>query len=346
MKFEKKVLYHLNKCYAMTNLQYNGRHHFVVASELEDRCLLFDDGGRVEETIWEGPGGTMSLVQVPGTDGQFLAVQRFYSPNHSEHAKVVVVTPISGKWQVRTLVELPFVHRIDILQSGGILYFIACTLKSGNRFDEDWSMPGKVYTAQLPEKLDAFDESHPLQLKVLKDGMLKNHGYYRILRDGRESCVISYDGGVWRFFPPETPDGAWRVERLISESASDAVLIDMDQDGEDELAVLSPYHGDTFSIYKNADGGLKKVFECGRKMEFVHALYGGMLCGRPAVAVGHRNGKKELLTFTYDHVKKCYEEEVLDRGCGPANLLHYVKDGKDVLIATNREINEVAMYIE
>lgn len=345
MNIEKKVLYHLNKCYAMTNLQYNGKHHFVVASEKEDRCLLFDDNGRLEDTIWEKPGGTMSMVQVPGTNGQFLAVQRFYSPNESERAKIVVVTPVNGKWHVRTLTELPFVHRIDVLQSGGFCYFIACTLKSGHRFDEDWSMPGKVYAARLPEKLDAFDENSPLLLKALKENMLKNHGYYRIERDGKQSCVISYEDGVCRFFPPDVPDGKWRIESLISDPASDAVLVDMDGDGEDELAVLSPYHGDTFSFYKKFCGKFEKVFECSHKLEFIHALYGGPLWGRPTVVVGHRNGKQELLAFTYNHAKKSYEENCLDRGCGPANVLHYVSNGKDMLVAANREIDEVASYI-
>ena len=32
------------------------------------------------------------------------------------------------------------------------------------------------------------------------------------------------------------------------------------------------------------------------------------------------------------------------RDCGSANVYHYVKDGKDVIISANREIDEVAMY--
>ncbi len=38
------------------------------------------------------------------------------------------------------------------------------------------------------------------------------------------------------------------------------------------------------------------------------------------------------------------ETSVIDEGCGAANIYHFVKDGKDILIAANREINEVAMY--
>ena len=32
------------------------------------------------------------------------------------------------------------------------------------------------------------------------------------------------------------------------------------------------------------------------------------------------------------------------KGCGAANVLHYVYEGKDVVIAANREINEIARY--
>ena len=36
--------------------------------------------------------------------------------------------------------------------------------------------------------------------------------------------------------------------------------------------------------------------------------------------------------------------ERLDSRAGAANVLHYCKDGREIIIAANREINEIAMY--
>lgn len=346
MKFEKKVISNLTKCYSIAPLHYNGKDHMLVAAEKVDRCILFDLDGNEEDTVWTEPGGVMTMVQVPGTNGQFLSTHKFYSPNDSKEAKIVIVTPIEkGNWEVRTLVDLPHVHRFDILERNGVRYIIACALKSGHEFKEDWSMPGKVYAAVLPGDLSKFNEDNQLELKVIKDNMLKNHGYYRVMEDGVMTSVVSADQGVFQFIPPETPEGEWEIKQLLDTPASDAVLVDLDEDGEKELAVLAPFHGEFISIYKKKDGKFEKVYDYDKSADFTHAIYGGMLCGKPAIVIGHRKGDRDLIVFTYNKETKSYGYEIIDHDCGPANVCVYNKDGKDVILSTNREIDEVALYI-
>ena len=260
MKVSKKVISNLTKCYSIAPLTYQGKRHILVAAEKQDPCYLFDLEGNQEETVWEGPGGVMSMVQVPGSDGVFLATHKFYSPNDSKEAKIIIASPgPDGIWEIRTLVDLPHVHRFDIVTRNGVNYLIACALKSGHEYKDDWSMPGKVYAAVLPDDLSGFDEEHQLSLQVIRENMLKNHGYYKVTEDGVEQCLISCDDGVYRFTPPESEEQDWTVEKLVDEAASDAVLVDLDQDGEKELILISPFHGEHIYFYKKIDGDYKKV---------------------------------------------------------------------------------------
>lgn len=345
MKVEKKVISNLTKCYSIAPLHYQGKDHFLVAAEKVDRCLLFDLDGNQEDTIWSEPGGVMTMVQVPGTDGQFLATHKFYSPNDSKEAKLVIVTPkAKGDWEVRTLTELPFVHRFDIVTRNGVNYVIACCLKDGHRFKDDWSMPGKVFAARLPEDLSGFGEENQLEMTCIKDNLLKNHGYCHVEDNGVMTGIVCADSGVFQFFPPETEDGTWEIKQLLDIPASDAVLVDFDEDGEKEIGVLSPFHGDEIMIYKKMNGVFEKIYQYGKKAEFTHSIYGGMLCGKPAFVVGHRKAERNLMVFTYNKEKADYEMQIIDKDCGSANVYHFVKDGKDRIVSANREIDEVSLY--
>ncbi len=345
MVIQKKVISNLTKCYSIAPLFYKGEEHFLVAAEKVDKCLLFDSEGNEKEVVWEEPGGVMTMVQVPGTDGEFLATHKFYSPNDSKEAKIVRVTPDgNGHWEVKTLVDLPFVHRFDILTRNGVRYLIACALKSDHEYKDDWRFPGKVYAAVLPEDLSVYDENHQLELTVIREGMLKNHGYTRDEENGVQAAVISCDSGVYRFVPPETPEGEWEIQTLITDTASDGVLVDFDGDGEKELAVLAPFHGDKIRFYKKQDGAYRLQYEFPESREFLHSIYGGDLCGKKVLITGHRKGQRDLMVFYYDAQKETYVSEYIDRDCGSANVFHYVKDGKDYLVSTNREIDEAALY--
>ncbi len=345
MKIEKKVISNLTKCYSIAPLEYKQKKHFLVAAEKRDKCLLFDEAGNQEEVVMEAPGGVMTMVQVPETDGQFLATHQFYSPNDSKEAKLVVVTPQNdGKWLVKPLINLPFVHRFDILVRNGVKYLIACTLKSGHEYKDDWRFRGKVYAGILPDDLSEVDENRPLELKIIKDELLKNHGYYRTEQGGIMSGIVSCEEGVFQFIPPADPGGEWEIKTLLTEPASDAVLLDFDGDGENELAIITSFHGDKIRFYKKHDDTYKLDYEFAEKREFLHSIYGGLLCGKPVLITGHRKAERDLMAFHYDFEKETYVMDYIDRDCGSANVYHFVKKGVDYLVSANREKDEIALY--
>ena len=348
MKVRKTVLAKLNKGYAIAPLDYRGKPHFLVASEKSDPCCLFDQSGMLKDMLWTGPGGVMTMVQVPGTDGQLISTAKFYSPDESLDAELVLVTPKeNGRWEMRTLTPLPHVHRFDILTRNGVNWLIACTVKSGQDYPEgDWSYPGKVYAAVLPDNLDAFLDHRPLEMHVIKDGLHRNHGYTRCINNNVPAGLIAADEGVFRMTPPETPEGEWKIDQLLNSPTSDALLLDLDGDGREELCTLSPFHGESVTIWHEIEDSYVPVWELPEDAPFSHAICGGIIAGVPTFVTGHRAGKKNLMAIRYDREAGAYTVTLIDEGRGPANVMHFVNDeGTDVLIAANRESDEVAMYV-
>ena len=345
MKITKTIVGHLEKCYALSLLEYQNKKHFLVAAEKVNNCEMYDLNGNKEDVIWNGPGGVMTIAQLPESNGVFLATQKFYSPNDSKEAGIIIAEPSSDGWKVRTLLDLPFVHRFDVVRSGGINYLIACTLKSGHKGKDDWTSPGKVFAMELPEDLSEYHAGNQLKPEIIMDSLTKNHGYTRFVRpDGTVDALVAAESGVFSFTPPESKNGKWKINQLLAAPASDAQLIDLDGSGEPQLCVISPFHGDTLRIYRKENNEYKIDYTCPQKLDFLHAICGCRIGGKPFLIVGNRRKARNLLALSWDEAVKGYSCEVLDRDCGPANVLHFCRDGKDYLVGANREIDEIALY--
>ncbi len=350
MKVEKKVISNLNKCYAMSELTYKGEHCFLVAAEKQDPCYLFNEAGEKISTVWEQPGGVMTMTPVPGTDGQFLATHKFYSPNDSLDAKIVIVTAKDdGTWDVRTLCNAPFVHRFGILHRAGTDYLIVCCLKTGHEFKNDWRFKGACFGAVLPKDLSGFDEDHPLELSLIKDSMLKNHGFSKTTHGGHDAAVVGCEEGTFLFDPPAVRGADWTVTQLCDIPSSDSVLMDFDGDGKPELGTISPFHGNSLTIYHLDEHDRYvpqwKYGEPEKDTEMIHATWACEILGKPTWIVGWRKGTRDTIAITWDEAKGDYVTEFIDRETGCANAMHFKdKDGVDIIVGTNREIDEVAYY--
>ncbi len=341
MKIEKRFLTTLNRCYSCNSIEVDGQTRILLATEGEGACLAWTSPDYTQShTVWEGPGGTMSIVPIPGTNGEFLAVQKFFRMFDWEEAKVVHVRPLaSGGYEVTDILHLPYIHRFDLLTVGGRHYFIGCTLATTKAAKDDWSNPGKIWVGE-------YTGVGPLQVSVLKEGLTKNHGYSRLTQDGRMVGLVTCEEGAFEVTPPQTAGGEWSVRQFMDWPISDISAIDIDGDGELEFATIEAFHGEYFRVYKKVGGKFEKIFEHAEKTEFYHVVVGATLAGEPVFVGGCRRGKQQLF---YVHAEQTaplkLAATVIDAGVGPSNACVVHEPGRDIIAVANRETNEAALYI-
>ena len=345
---KKKVIGSLTKCYSVARIIDRGKPRLLCAAEKQDPCYLFETDGTLVDTLWEGPGGVMTLEQFnsPAVEETIvMATYRFYSPNDSAGAKIMYYTrKPEGGWQENVLCDLPFVHRFGILPRNGKNYLVACTLKSAHAFKDDWTCPGRIWVAKLPEDIRQFHADNQLQLTPLVSGLFRNHGFSKVITEDEVFCLVGTHSGVYRVAPPETEGGEWDAELLMDGEISDILYEDFDGDGERELLTFGPFHGKNLEVWKKTAAGFESCWKYPEELPFLHAITSAKVGARRVAFLGNREGRKELMALYYDKKKKSYVYDILDSGAGPANVLYFEEDEKSYLLAANRETDEIALY--
>jgi hypothetical protein len=341
MKIEKIVLDTMERCYAASSLTVDGRLYAVLASESVDGpCYAYTGEGFTEkEVIWEKAGGTMSLIQIPGSNGEFIAVQHFFPGFQSAGAKLVWGRRTGrGVWEIRDLVPLPYVHRFDLFTVGNELYILAATLCGSKRDREDWSDPGAVYVGRLPARIE-----EGLQFTPVLERLTKNHGYCRGRWEGADAAFVTSEEGIFVLSPPKTGGAPWKTSRLLNRPVGDVALCDLDGDGVDELITIEPFHGNQFVVNKQQEGRYGIVYRYPGELDFAHAVVGCTLRGKSAVIGGVRRKNCELFILTCNAGR--YEAEVVEQGIGPSNVAVVNGKDRDLIISANHTQNQAALYV-
>ncbi len=67
------------------------------------------------------------------------------------------------------------------------------------------------FSIVLPEDLSTVDEEHPLQFEVLKEGLLKNHGYCKAEVDGVLRLMLQQMKVFLNVYHQNSEEGTWKL---------------------------------------------------------------------------------------------------------------------------------------
>lgn len=339
MNIRKIKLDDITRCYSTNYLKVNDELKVFFASEDPTSVCNCYSGENFEnkELVWDDRGGCMSIIEVPNTNGEFLAVNEFYLKVSPSLSKLVWVKYVDGKWVIKDIMNLPYLHRFDIYNVDGVNYFIGATIAENKEDKEDWRLPGQIYVGVIPANIE-----EGIKIEKIADGMFRNHGYYRGFYDGRVCGYFTSDQGIVRVTPPSS-NGEWKVEKILEGKISEIALVDIDGDGVEELMTIEPFHGNSMKIYKLKDGKYECDFVYPYEIDFAHTLVGTTLAGVSCFVGGVRRVNCELFYITYENNE--YKVNIIESGVGPANVAVVNLEDKDLILSANHTKNEAAVYV-
>ena len=341
MEFDKRKLSDADMGYFITHLNILGQDRIIAAPEANGPVLAFTPPSCEAAVLAAEPGGCMGFAPVPERDDAFLMITRFYPIFKSEAAGIDLFQAVDGlnsPWQGKRIIDLPFVHRICMVSNGIAHFLVAASVCGGKDFQDDWSRPGKTYVAAVPQAPEG-----PWNLLPVMEGIHRNHGMHVGSFAGRSCVYIAGDEGLFALEIPEPGSKEWKARPILKHPISEVYTADLDEDGQDEIAVIEPFHGNAMSVYKNIQGDWLKVYSA--ELAFGHGLWAGQLGGEHVVIAGNRAERKDLVCFQVTSTDPfAMKECVIDAGSGSTNMAVIETPQGKALVTSNPGHKEYALY--
>lgn len=333
MNIEKRKIVDLPMVYVTAELELGGKRYLAAVSEARgEHAYIIDPESGEYAQLWEGDTGVMNVLQIPGRE-QLLAIVRFYPVFQSREAAICLLEPGEGgymsPWSIREVIQLPFCHRIGVVENANGLFVLGCQLCRDKDFQDDWSKPGALWMAPIPDAADG-----EWKLTRIFDGLTKNHGLF--IEDGNQVYVCA-ENGVLHFDLSGYRAGETAIPRLLSATPTSDISVAR-VGGACLAGVIEPFHGDSAAVYRMTDAGYEEIARYG--IDFGHVIWAGELFGRASLIAGNRGGAKQLEIIDLDSGARTLIEE----GVGPTQITLYEQDGAYKLLSANHGSGEVTLY--
>jgi hypothetical protein len=333
MNIHKRVLVSSPGVYSTAEFLFDNEQFLAAASENRgEKAYIIDPRTLEYKQLYEGEVGVMNIVQVPQKK-QLLCITKFYPIFQSKETTICSLTPkddnVLSTWDKEEIKILPFCHRIGVVTTAGTSYLLACTLCEDKDFQEDWSKPGALWIARIPEEPSGTWDFH----KVF-EGLTKNHGLF--IEHGNQ-VYISSDSGVMRFDFTIYREGSLLIPILVSNAPTSDIYIHEDKERR-LIAAIEPFHGDTLSLYQEANNQLELIDSY--NISFGHIVWIGTLFEELVLIVGNRGSEKNLEIIHISDGRR----ELIDSGVGSTQMSVYNEQNVVKILSANHNSGEVCLY--
>lgn len=333
---KKETLLNIKNVYTTNAFPMGSGMYVGAGSETEELVFLYNLDTGMCYRLEGCPGGMMSFLPVPGHPDHMVSIMGLFPPFIGKEAGLYLHHRDGKKWITEKVLDLPFAHRCEFLERSGKVFLVLASVSKHKENPADWSQPGETHLISLDEIPSGSWET------VLVDvSTYRNHGMTKARINDQETVCISGAEGI--FAVVQNGEDQWELRKVFDREVSEMVFIDLDGDGNNELATIEPFHGNTLNIYKKTNGRWDKKFS--DTLSFGHGLSGGVYHSEPVIIAGNRSDSLALEIFRIRELSEGkVSRTVLEQDAGPTQTQVFSCDSQDYILSANQKKNEVALY--